>query len=942
MAKFGCSWHTRNDRSLRASIVFLVLALLVTPAFAQVGPGGGQAGPNGMQLAQSVVERPPEQAVLVQLLFGEAPVGGVFTAFQDGNALFVPLGLLVERLQLGITVDLNQGRAQGFFLNEGRIFALDLAQGAVVVEGRMLQIPPGGAELQFDDIFIDTNLFGQWFPADLIFDPQNGTLSVVTREIFPFEAALAREAARNQGGGVELREDFDLQETPFSLFSVPFADVSTQYTHQNANAGRTANDDGAYTATIAGDLLFMNARLALQGKDGELISDARIVLERRDPNSSIFSDVKYIEALKLSQVAIGDVFTPQVPFIASQGEGRGVVISSFPLSRPAEFDRETFRGELPIGWEVELFRNGEFIDFRSSRVDGRYEFIDIPLRFGENEFRLEFFGPQGQRRTESRNILVGPSQESPGQEFFTFAYNQDNTRVLPFAEGSRSQDTPARFFAEYQRGVTQDLSLAMRATSVVLNDLANNEQRHTTFGVGVRFSIADFRFLPDAFVRADFTQDLNGGHALVGAVQTDLYGVSLFGEHAYFVDLDSERLGVLADRIEHSTILRANGDLPTVGRLPTFTYSVETENIRHQSGEYERDVDLRISTIVNDVSLVNDMDIRMEGGRPAGVDTETSIRGNFLVRTDLDSGLFVNRTALQNLRMRAMLDYTLQPEKEISGFSISTEALLPNEVAARLDIARVLGSNTLTTYSPSLSKAFKMFSLNLSGAFTNRGSTTLGVGLSFGVGQEPRTGRIITQPTNISGQGITSIRTFLDTNGNGHFDAGEPPLPGIAFRDAEFNDVVTDAQGIAFVTGLAGDAENVVEIDQRSIEDPFIQPNPRGVDIIPRPGVVSIVDFPFSMIGEIDGFVLLQGGQGVRPLAEVPLELVDAEGNVVDMTESTFDGFYLFSNVFPGRYTIRISPELIERQGIIPPPPLPVEIGPEGTIVTDVNIIITG
>ena len=92
--------------------------------------------------------------------------------------------------------------------------------------------------------------------------------------------------------------------------------------------------------------------------------------------------------------------------------------------------------------------------------------------------------------------------------------------------------------------------------------------------------------------------------------------------------------------------------------------------------------------------------------------------------------------------------------------------------------------------------------------------------------------------------------------------------------------MVTDAQGLAFVGGLATDQENVVEIDRRSIEDPFILPRPGGVDIIPRPGVVSLVDFPFQMVGEIDGFVLLQDGGVTRPLADLPLQLVDSNGNI--------------------------------------------------------------
>ena len=91
------------------------------------------------------------------------------------------------------------------------------------------------------------------------------------------------------------------------------------------------------------------------------------------------------------------------------------MISSFPLQQQTQFDRHTFRGDLPEGWEVELYQNRALIGFQQSRPDGLYEFNNVPLVFGLNEFRLVFYGPQGQRREETARFNIAESLTPAGR-----------------------------------------------------------------------------------------------------------------------------------------------------------------------------------------------------------------------------------------------------------------------------------------------------------------------------------------------------------------------------------------------------------------------------------------------------------------------------------------------------------------------------------------------
>ena len=53
--------------------------------------------------------------------------------------------------------------------------------------------------------------------------------------------------------------------------------------------------------------------------------------------------------------------------------GRGAVLTNRPIERPDAFDKTTFRGDLPAGWDAELYRNGQLLAFTSPNGDGRYD-----------------------------------------------------------------------------------------------------------------------------------------------------------------------------------------------------------------------------------------------------------------------------------------------------------------------------------------------------------------------------------------------------------------------------------------------------------------------------------------------------------------------------------------------------------------------------------------
>ena len=102
--------------------------------------------------------------------------------------------------------------------------------------------------------------------------------------------------------------------------------------------------------------------------------------------------------LNATHFAVGDVggLTNR---LLSSSSGRGAEVTNRPLFNPVAFDRTRFEGDLPTGWDAELYRNGELLAFSRSDGSQRYVFDNVPLLYGDNRFEIMVYGPQGQQRS---------------------------------------------------------------------------------------------------------------------------------------------------------------------------------------------------------------------------------------------------------------------------------------------------------------------------------------------------------------------------------------------------------------------------------------------------------------------------------------------------------------------------------------------------------------
>ena len=82
---------------------------------------------------------------------------------------------------------------------------------------------------------------------------------------------------------------------------------------------------------------------------------------------------------KLTQLRLGDGLgggpAPRL--------GRGIMLTNSPYARPSFFGLQTLRGDLPPGWTIEAYRNGELVAVDTVGRGSGY-LLQMPVLYGEN------------------------------------------------------------------------------------------------------------------------------------------------------------------------------------------------------------------------------------------------------------------------------------------------------------------------------------------------------------------------------------------------------------------------------------------------------------------------------------------------------------------------------------------------------------------------------
>ena len=860
-------------RSYRTGIVLAALVLL--PAALPLRPAA----------AAAPAQKNEANLVLLEVRLGTQVLSDALTGYELGRDVYLPLGEMARLLTLAIRVTPGEGRASGYILAEERNFSLDVQERAVDIAGLREAFDPSQVRVEGDDIYVASRLLARWLPVDLDLDMSSLALKVRPREQLLLQARLARRERGSLPGtpGGYIDPGYPRLATPYRLADVPFIDQTLGFAFDKRSGRRQS--EAFYTGYLTTDLLGMEAALYASGNRHDPSSAMRLTLGRHDPDGALLGLLHARTAL------FGSVPLPGVANISiSSPTGNGVALSNRPLDQPTSFDRHTLQGDLPPGWDVELYYNDALVGVQQSGPNGKYSFADQPLAYGPNEFRLVFHGPLGQSRVERQSFLLEQSALPRGALFYDLAAHRD-------------QKGRGRSLAQFEWGMSEHINVTAGWQRLPLFDATRSYAN-----LGLRGYWRNLILTADA-VRAD-----DGGNLGQLGVKTRFRNVALSASRARLDGFTSELFTPSSDPVRTRDEVRAEGVL-ALGGAGFFPLSLQWRRDLLASGIENREVQGRLAAYRD------------------GIAVSHALRWQSLGDTRRADGLLQVSRRVAGTGLTGQLQYTLTPSAALGSAAVSGDWYLRDGYLFNLGLARMFQDRELRA-TGSLNKRLGGYGLGVSGFYSSRHEYGVGVQLFMAMGLEPRSRRLLREAQPMAGMGAASLRVFLDKNLNGALDEGEEGIAGAGFTvNGAHYGVRTDAGGVAWLGRLPASQHTDIGLDPNTLEDPQWQSRLAGVRIVPRPGKVSKVDFAVSVTGEVDGTTWLLSKNARRPMGDLQLELVDAAHKVVGTVTSAADGYYVLTGIFPGEYLLRIAPSQLKRLGLQDTGMHIITIGREGNVL---------
>jgi len=542
---------------------------------------------------------------------------------------------------------------------------------------------------------------------------------------------------------------------------------------------------------------------------------------------------------------------------------RGFVVTNQPFLRSSEFGLEELVGDLPPGWEVELYDAYGLLDFGVADPAGEFR-VGFPLRYGANPFDMVLYGPRGEVVRRNRTIRVPFSRIPDGR--------------IEYAVGAgacRTDPCGAVITADVRYGVTNRITAQAGWDLLTRSDAGDLWQPYVAVSAGVLPSVsvtaeavvqgllrgqAEFEPNPDLRVQlAQTFYDADGAMLLGAALDRRRTDLDLLWQTYGRFSITYQLAAAHASGPEASRgFYRASA----TGRSGGARVAAE---LRHLRATLEPSV----RTVQTVLDLNGDLAVR---GGPDWL-RGTTAGGGFGV--DPGRGLASIRAFGGRVVHRAVrVDVGVGWFRDQGGFAID------------------LG---LTTTLPGPRFGSR-----------NRFTADAGAeGVQYADGSllwDRTAGRLRAGDGRDLGRAGVGGVVFLDLNGNSRQDEGEPGLPGVPVRVGGWVSD-TDERGRFSAWELFPFQPTLIQVDTTVFENPFYVLPDRVLEVVPTPNSFESVAIPVVLGAEVTGHVIFEE----RGLGGVRLALRDLKRNRLIRLLTFKDGGFYVLGLPPGDYELGLA-----------------------------------
>ena len=837
----------------------------------------GTVGASASQPVGSAWAAHPDDQFLLDVRIRQLRLGDGVRAYNSPEGTCVIFGDFLATLDVPMKIDLTARKASGWAFKEDNKIAIDAASMTASYDGKTEQMTPGTVRETPEGWCIQSSALARWFAIGVRPLTSGSVLMLDSKAKLPVELAIERQLRAAQIKPAR----FDLSRLPqvrlpYRMWRAPALDfvVSAGATYR---AGDGVRVDRRSSVFAAGEIAQLSYDAQLSTNQRGRPNMLRLRAFRSDPDAGLLGP------LKATHVGFGDVAGLQSGLTGSATSGRGAVVTNRPLFAMPTFGRTRFEGDLPSGWDAEIYRNNELLAFAEPNASQRYVFDDVQLLYGENHISIILYGPQGQVRTRDETINVGQDNVPAGKTWYWAGANQP-ARELASLE--RPPDDPTRVRAQaalsLEHGLDERTSVGALARMMLIGD-----ERLSFVEGTVRRSIGP------AMLEVAVAAESSGGKAARAQL------LAKFGSlHVNAEALVASNFHLRGNREASVRDFRVAVDTPLrIGRT-TMSSHADVRLTDRGNGASHLEAAARLSAHINRFNLATGLTYR-----------KNYVRSGPEPPDELNLAL-IGSGRVGPVRLRGATSFDVSPEArfrsaELSAYwsrseKVDWEGGVLYDAAARRGQARISHVRRLNSMA-----------VAVTGEAATDGSLAVGLNLNFSL--NPAAGFKLSR-LPLAQAGAVQARVYRDLNANGVRDTAEPLEKGALITTGRrLSEQATDAKGTVLIGGLSTYTPVTVGVDETSLSDPMLVPRKAIQIVVPRPGIAANVDIALVGGGDIEGAIVKSGGVGFEGL---DLELVDASGKTVATARTDFDGFFLFERVPYGEYRVRVAKAAAETAGL--------------------------
>ncbi len=827
-------------------------------------------------LSFSEVERSQDETVIVNLKLDRIPLYTSILAYHSNDGLWIPLAEYLTALDFPITINYEQQTAEGWYINENNTFYLDTkTEARVVLSGKITPIK-SGLELHYDDYYVRLDLLDQWFPIEHNYDPSK--LEVVLHSLvnLPLQNSLAREKQRLKVSSFNQAETANYQVSSYQWLNTPKINASARDISLFSENGESQAN---YTINLSGEFLkhtyIFNANLDSAGK----IQNSKVEFQKQ------FN----INNNKIN-LNIGDIISNNFSQSLPTTDGFGVRLSNTPAFITNTFSTFTLRGDADAGWDAELYLNNTLISAQKIAANNQYLFTDVPVNFGNNEYRIELYGPQGQQRTET-------VRKNPNQNWYKPGFWQYELFVQKIGESTFNDLNNELDSAGNTSALRSDLFLQYTHSDKEFSQwhfLKGKDTSYFTYSLQKNDNTGNYNF--------SSTTDLTGGSQSFVNWQGKIGSYSLdwnWSNSNKFIPFETDTSEPTDDAPQTKSELngsdssiRLNGILKRFsGR--TLNQTIQFRNI--ESSSQSRLLSYGLSYGSPRISLTNNLSANL-------------LNDNFI------SGNLLGRFRLNKVSLSTNLGYDGIALDKVNNLSISSRYQLANNWNLTSRSQWQFSDKSTTRHSLSFNYKHKKYLFGLDFNRSPQGlSAELSISFALTHSQLNKHWRVASNQQDDAS--TIEFLGFLDTNNNGTRDDNEEIIPnfGLAINERIIR---TNEEGLGFYDNISHNEPVDVRVSEKGLDDPFwisIQPD---LHYIGRAGRSISIEVPIIESGEIDGSIFIVNNGDLKPLNGIELELNNIDKTIIRKSKTSYDGFYLFDKLPPGSYELSVNTEKLAKFAI--------------------------